>query len=108
MGYVTPEEVAAELGVAAATATGDPRYQRACDAASEMIDHYVDRVDVLPDPPPEAVRQAAVELAVDLLRRPAAPYGYFVTDLAVASIGPDVLRRVKSLLRPWKQNWGVA
>jgi hypothetical protein len=106
--YVTPTEVAAELGVAAATATGDPRYQRACDASSQMVDAYLGRVDTLPAPTPEPVHQAALELAVDLLRRPGAPYGYFVTDMTIASIGPDVLRRVKSLLRPWKQTWGVA
>jgi hypothetical protein len=108
MAYVTPAEVAAELGVAAATATGDPRYQRACDAASSMVDAYLGRVDPLEEPTPEPVHQSALELAVDLLRRPAAPYGYFVTDITLASIGPDVLRRVKSLLRPWKQTWGVA
>ena len=109
-GYVTPEEVAAELGVPAATATGDPRYQRACDASSAMVDSYLGRFaeEPLPTPTPEPVHQSALELAVDLLRRPSAPYGYFVTDITIASVGPDVLRRVKSLLRPWKQTWGIA
>ena len=102
--YVTPAEVAAELGLSST----DDRVQRACDTADEVIDGYCDRFDPMPSPTPDSVRQAAVELAVDLLRRPAAPYGYFVTDVTIASVGPDVARRVKSLLRPFKQSWGVA
>jgi hypothetical protein len=53
------------------------------------------------------VSQAALELAVDCFRSPAAPFGYYSTELAVASIGADRMRRVIGLLAPYKRGVGI-
>jgi hypothetical protein len=103
--------VAAELALAPAAATAaDDRLQRCCDAAAGLIDATLERTvdDPLPVPAPAAVIQAALELAVDLFRAPAAPFGYYSTELAVASIGADRVRRVVGLVAPYKRGIGIA
>jgi hypothetical protein len=108
--YVTPAQVAAELGLTPAQASAvDDRLQRSCDTATELIDATLERTvdDPLPDPAPMPVSQAALELAVDCFRSPAAPFGYYSTELAVASIGADRMRRVIGLLAPYKRGVGI-
>jgi hypothetical protein len=109
--YVTPAQVAAELALApAAATTAADRLQRCCDAAAGLVDATLERdpLDPLPTPPPAPVVQAALELAVDLFRSPGAPFGYYSTDLAVASIGADRGRRAVGLLAPYKRGVGIA
>jgi hypothetical protein len=104
--YVTPAQVAAELAMAPAAATAvEERLQRCCDAAAGLVDATL---DPLPVPAPAVVVQAALEVAVDLYRSPAAPFGYYSTDLAITSIGADRVRRVVGLLAPYKRGIGLA
>lgn len=109
--YVTPAQVAAELAMAPAAATAvEERLQRCCDAAAGLVDATLERdpLDPLPVPAPAVVVQAALEVAVDLYRSPAAPFGYYSTDLAITSIGADRVRRVVGLLAPYKRGIGLA
>ena len=108
---MTPTQLAGELALTPAAATAaDERLQRCCDAAAGLIDATLERdpLDPLPTPAPAAVVQAALELGVDLFRAPAAPFGYYSTDLAIASIGADRVRRVVGLLAPYKRGIGIA
>lgn len=101
---VTPADVAREIG---ADAT-DPRLIEATEAAWQLVEAYLDRVTDLPTPVPEAVTRATIGLAVDGFRAPGTAFGYFVSDVGIASTGMDALRRWRSYLDPWREQWGMA
>lgn len=84
----------------------DPALTSACIIVRAEVDYPADVPT--PDPWPATWDQAALELTVDLLRRPSAPFGFFGADLTMASIGPDVAFRVHSLLNRDVKQWGIA
>lgn len=100
---VTPADVAREIG---ADAT-DERLIAATDAAWELVEAYLDRATEL-TPVPEAVKRATIGVAVDGFRAPGTAFGYFVSDVGIASTGMDALKRWRSMLDPYKEQWGIA
>jgi hypothetical protein len=103
--YVDPLELAKLLGVS----PDDPRLVRVADATSRIVDAYYGAATVMarlptpedPDnaPPwPPAVVEAALEIAVDVWRRPATPGGYFQVADYVGRLSADPTSSVATLL----------
>lgn len=122
---VTAEEVAAVLSP---TAVPDDRLRLATCSACEMARAYIDPGDiptqwdapnswdakmtdpawVWPDPLPARWREGIIGLAIDLYRMATVPFGYFSSDVGLASTGTDPMRRWRTHFSDDKQGWGFA
>jgi len=108
--YVDPAELAKMLGVAA----DDPRLERVVTAVGAIVDGYYGDATVaasLVAPPwPAGVTEAALEIAIDVWRRPTAPGGYFQVADYVGRLSADPASSVVVLLDSAvpRLEWGVA
>ena len=64
MAYATPDQLAAALGITATPANTE-LLQGCLEAAAAEIDHTLDRVDPLEDPPPDLVVRTNINRAVE-------------------------------------------
>lgn len=81
----------------------------ACDEATEVIDQFLDRVETYDTTLVSALHQCAVDLAIDLYRRKDAPFTVAASysPEEYVTVDRDPLVKVRALLRPYKQRWGV-
>ena len=77
--------------------------------AAERIEAFLDRVDPIPGPPPSpALQEALEEVTVDLYRLPTGGAAELAgLAVPVAALVYDPISRVRALLLPAKQRFGV-
>jgi hypothetical protein len=112
MAYVTPIEVAKQIGKPAlANDPVDPKLQSVCDSAEFLINDWCGR-SVSLDPVPGTINIVAVSLAVDLYKQADATFGVIGNgETGMVRIARDLLNRYDSLLIPFYDplnGWGVA
>lgn len=110
--YVTADELAAALGIAAS----DDWVAPTCVTATALVDQYVGPTGVerwlYPadgsiTTPPDPVRVAALTVAVDVYRRRTAAAGYFDVNGYLARLAMDPTGPVGALLAPYVLDLGV-
>lgn len=108
--YVEVAELARLLGVP----EDDPRLVRVTESVSQIVDRYYGKLTVaahLIEPPwPPALTEAALTIAADLWRRPAAPAGYFQIVDFVGRLALDPASPVATLLDSAipRERWPIA
>lgn len=105
--YVTPAELAAQLGIRDPSA---PRLATVCTAASDLIDATLGVV-VRFDPPPAIVREVALGLAVDVWKQPDATFAVLgLNETGAVRVPRDLMARYLPSLVPYMQpaGWGIA
>jgi hypothetical protein len=109
--YVTPNQVAAQLGY---RDLANPRLVEVCTAASDAIDLCLDRVDdqgrlIRFDPVPAMIHEIALALAVDWWKQPDATFGIVgLNETGAVRISRDLIGRYRHDLTPFMFRWGVA
>lgn len=106
--YVTPAELAAQLGLRDATS---PRLARVCTAVSDGIDGELGRTDRFPDPVPAMIAEVALAYGVDTWKQPDAAFAVLGLNETGAVRAPrDLLARHLPQLEPFREpaGWGVA
>lgn len=108
MSYATPEQLAAALRIRVSPEnTG--RLTSCLGAAADEIDAFLDRVEPLPDPPPDSVVLCNVNRAVEWWKAPDAAGGQVGSDqTGTLSVPPDGFDRHAGTILQHKQRWGVA
>lgn len=112
MAYVTPPELAKQIGKPALGADPiDPKVQLACDGAEFLINDWIGVAASL-DPIPATISLVALSLAIDLYKQPDATFGVIGSgETGMVRIARDLLNRYDSLLIPFYDplnGWGVA
>lgn len=110
MSYVTPDELATQLGRPRDAA--NPRMQLTCDAASFAIDDWVGRTEPFPEPVPPMIQSVALSLAVDIWKQPDATFGIMgMGETGPVRVARDLVMRYDASLIPFYDTlngWGVA
>lgn len=112
MPYVTPIEVAKQIGKPALGADPvDAKLQSCCDAAEFLINDWIG-ASVSIEPTPAPINVVALSLAIDLWKQADATFGIIGTgETGTVRIARDLLNRYDSLLIPFYDplnGWGVA
>jgi hypothetical protein len=105
--YVTPAELADQLGMRDATS---PRLARVCTAASNMIDATIAAPARL-DPIPAEIAEVALSLAVDVWKQPDATFAVIgLNETGAVRVPRDLVNRyMETLVRFSSSNaWGIA
>jgi hypothetical protein len=107
MAYATADQLAAALEIRV-TATNTELLEACLEAAAAEIDHTLDRIDVLDDPPPDLVVRTNVNRAVEWYKAPAAYNGGVGFDQTGVLTAPaSGFERHAAALVPLKQQWGI-
>lgn len=109
MSYVTPEQLAKQIG--RERDTNNPRFQQVCDRATFAIDNWCGRSVPL-DPVPATLADIALSLSVDIWKQPDATFGI----MGMGETGPvrtarDLVARYEAELIAFYEpatGWGVA
>lgn len=107
MDYVTPAELAAQLGKRDDT---DARLARVCSAASDSIDDTLG-VTARLDPVPSIVAEVALSLAVDVWKQPDATFAVLgLNETGAVRVPRDLVARYLPSLVPYMSTnaWGIA
>lgn len=112
MAYVTPLEVATQIGKPRlAEEPIDPKLQGVCDSAEFLINDWLGKTESF-DPVPPTINIVAVSLAVDLYKQADATFGLIgAGETGMVRVARDLLNRYDSLLIPFydpTNGWGVA
>jgi hypothetical protein len=112
MAYVTPAEVANQIGKPRLAETPvDPKLTMVCESAEFLINDWCGRTVSL-DPVPPTINIVAVSLAVDLFKQADATFGLIgAGETGMVRVARDLLNRYDSLLIPFydpTNGWGVA
>jgi hypothetical protein len=108
MSYVTPAELANQLG--RARDVDNPRMQRVCDAAEYAINDSIGRTTSFDDPP-ALISEVALSLAVDIWKQPDATFGVMgLSETGPVRVARDLVARYETFLIPFYADtgWGVA
>lgn len=109
MSYVTPEQVATQIGRSKDVA--NPRFQVICDAASQAIDDWCGITTPLL-PVPAMIESVALSLAVDLWKQPDATFGIMgMGETGPVRVARDLVMRYDASLIPFYDRlngWGIA
>lgn len=110
MSYVTPDELATQLGRPRDSA--NPRMQIVCDAASAAIDNWVGRDTPWGDPVPPMIHEVALSLSVDIWKQPDATFGIMgMGETGPVRVARDLVMRYDASLIQFYDalnGWGVA
>jgi hypothetical protein len=112
MAYVTPMEVAKQIGKPnLANDPIDAKLQSSCDSAEFYINDWIG-VSTSIVPTPAGISIVAVSLAIDLYKQADATFGVIgAGETGMIRIARDLLNRYDSLLIPYYDpvnGWGVA
>jgi hypothetical protein len=108
--YATGDELAAAVRVQV-TAKNSDQLDRCVAAASEEIDHELDRLDTdpLPDPPPALVHEVCIARGVEWWKANDAAFGALGFDnTGVLSVPRDGFARHAADLIPYHQQFGIS
>lgn len=108
MAYATPDQLAEALRIRVTEA--NTSLLTAClAAAAEEIDHDLDRLDPLPDPPPAAVERCNVNRAVEWFKSTDAAYGIVgFEQVGLLRAPSDGFARHAVTITQHKQQWSIA
>lgn len=109
--YVTPQQLANQIGKPNLATANDPRLQECCDSATFLIDNWCG-ITIELDPVPPTIGRVALSLAVDLWKQPDATFGIMgMGETGTVRVARDLVARYDSLLIPFYDQyngWGVA
>jgi len=107
MAYATPEQLAEALRIKV-TPANTVLLEDCLEAAAEEIDHELDRLEPLPDPPPAMVVRTNVNRAVEWFKAADAGTGMIGSnETGELQIPNDGFGRYALTLRPLKERFGV-
>lgn len=108
MSYATVDELAQQLRVRVTPENG-AWLQTCCDAATAEIDEDLCRLDPWPDPLPEPVHTVCVARAVEWWKANDAAFGVIgFAETGALRAPKDAFDRHRTVIAPYKQQWGVA
>jgi hypothetical protein len=106
--YATADELAAAVRVTV-TAKNQAQLEACVAAASEEIDHDLDRADPLPDPPPALIHEVCVARGVEWWKANDSAFGVIGFDnTGVLNTPRDGFARHSADLIPYHQQYGIA
>jgi hypothetical protein len=108
MAYATIDQLAEALH-GRVTAANTQLLTDCLEAAAEEIDQYLDRIELLDDPPPASVVRCNVDRAVEWYKAADAAYGMIGFDqIGVLRAPTDGFARHGYSIIRHKQQWAVA
>lgn len=108
MAYATVEQLAAALRIGV-TAANTASLQNKVDAASDVADQVMDRVEALSEPYPASVVEFTINYGVELWKAADAAFGVIgFAETGALHVSNDTTARLANLLMPYKQRWAIA